>query len=189
MEYNDRIEELREVHISTKEIFDGRILHVIEDAVGLPNGDVNSREVIRHIGAVCIVPVTGNGEVIVERQFRYPIDQVITEIPAGKLDFKDEDRLEAAKRELREETGYTADSWTDLGVFYPAPAYSDEKITMFLARGLHKGERELDEDEFIDIYKVPLPELVKDVMNGKITDAKTQMGILKAAEYLKKEAF
>lgn len=186
MNYNDDLNKLQETHISTKEIFEGRILHVIDDKVGLPNGEIGGREVIRHIGAVCIAPLTDDNELIVERQFRYPINDVITEVPAGKLDFKDENRLEAAKRELREETGYTADEWIDLGIFYPAAAYSDEKITLFLARGLHKGERELDDDEFLDIYKVPLTELVDDVMANRITNNKTQMAILKVAEYLRR---
>jgi len=184
MKYADEMRELAERHVSTKEIFDGRILHVIDDQVALPNGGTASREVIRHIGAVCVIPITDDNEAIVERQFRYPVDMVMTEIPAGKLDYKDEDRLEAAKRELREETGYIADEWTDLGVFYPAPAYSDEKITLYMARGLHLGERELDDDEVIDVIKVPLADLVKQVMAGEIPDNKTQMAILKAARIL-----
>ena len=105
-----------------------------------------------------------------------------TEIPAGKLDSFDEDRLEAAKRELREETGITADSWLDLGIFYSAAAYSDEKITMYLARGLHRGEQHLDKGEFLNVVQVPLAELVRQVMNGEITDGKTQLAVLKAAK-------
>jgi ADP-ribose pyrophosphatase len=128
--------------------------------------------------------VTENNEVIVERQYRYPIDRVITEIPAGKLDSREEDRLSAAKRELREETGLTADEWIDLGGFYSAPAYSDEYISMYMARGLHQGKQELDPDEFLDVEKVPLSELVEDVMAGRIPDAKTQTAILKAARIL-----
>ena len=170
----DEDKKLREEWKSTKEIFDGRILHVIDDTVICPNGNEASRELIRHVGAVCIVPMTDDGKVIVERQFRYPIDKVITEIPAGKLDSKSEDPLLAAQRELREETGYTADEWIHLGVFYPAPAYSDELI-------------HLDEDEFLDIYEVPLDELVDGVMNGEITDCKTQMAILKTKIRLTKE--
>lgn len=175
---------LSEVGISSKEIFDGHILHVFLDTVRLPDGESAEREIIRHVGAVCIIPVTDDGEVIIERQFRYPIGQVITEIPAGKLDSKSENRLDAAKRELLEETGITADEWIDMGLFYPAAAYSDEKITMYLAKGLHYGAQKLDEDEFLSVEKKPLCELVEDVMSGRITDAKTQTAVLKAARIL-----
>ncbi len=175
---------LREVQISSQNVFDGEILHVNLDHVSLPNGRQAEREVIRHIGAVCVIPVTENNEVIVERQYRYPLDRVITEIPAGKLDSDSEDRLSAVKRELHEETGYTADEWTELGDFYSAPAFCDEYITMYMARGLHAGPRALDEDEFLDVFSIPLKELVDEVMSGKISDAKTQTAILKAARIL-----
>ena len=186
MEWNIEAEKtrLQEKKISSEDIFDGVILHVKRDQVTLPNGNQTVREVIRHIGAVCVIPVLDNGDVIVERQYRYPPDKVITEIPAGKLDAADEDRLEAIKRELREETGYSADEWIDIGGFLPAPAYSDEYITMYLARGLHKGEQDLDADEFLDVYTVPLKDLVQEVMDGKIPDAKTQVCILKAARMM-----
>ena len=175
---------LREVRTGSEEIFNGVILHVQRDTVRLPNGSETIREVIRHIGAVCVIPVLENGDVVMERQYRYPLDRVILEIPAGKLDAADEDRFSAIQRELREETGYTADEWTVLGDFHPAPAYSDEFITMYMARGLRKGDRHLDEDEFLDVFTVPLKDLVEDVMAGKITDAKTQTAVLKAARYL-----
>ena len=154
------------------------------DIVELPNGNTSVREVIRHIGAVCVIPVNDNNEVIMERQYRYPLDRVILEIPAGKLDAPDEDRLSAIQRELREETGYTAGEWLPLGDFHPAPAYSGEYISMYLARRLHKGNQDLDADEFLDVYTIPLSELVEDVMAGKISDAKTQVCILKAARLL-----
>ena len=186
MDFNTASESsrLRETKISSEDIFDGVILHVKRDQVALPNGSPTVREVIRHIGAVCVIPVLDNGDVVVERQYRYPLDRVILEIPAGKLDAPDEDRLSAIQRELREETGYTADSWTDIGDFHPAPAYSDEYITMYLARGLHKGAQDLDADEFLDVYTVPLKDLVREVMDGRISDAKTQVCILKAARIL-----
>ena len=180
----DELARMGERKIASEEIFQGFILHVQKDTVGLPDGNTASREVIRHIGAVCVIPVTEDNQVIMERQYRYPIDRVIWEIPAGKLDAADEKWLDAAKRELREETGYTADEWTMIGEFYGAPAYSDERIGMFLARGLHRGERHLDADEYLDVVKVPLKELVADVMNGVISDAKTQVAILKAARLL-----
>ena len=173
-------ENLTEIQTDSKEIFDGAIVHLFKDTVQLPNGNSATREVIRHIGAVAVVPVTDDGKVIVERQFRYPLNQVITEIPAGKLDSFTEDRLSAAKRELEEETGYTADTWLELGDFHPTAAYCDEKITLYLATGLHQGQRHLDEDEFLNVMAVPLEDLVAEIMAGRITDGKTQTAILKA---------
>lgn len=186
MEINtgDEAARLRETQTASEEIFNGVVLHVKRDTVRLPNGNPAVREVIRHIGAVCVIPVLENGDVVMERQYRYPLDRVILEIPAGKLDAADEDRFSAIQRELREETGYTAGKWTDIGPLYPAPAYSDEYITMYLARDLRRGERHLDEDEFLDVHTVPLKDLVEDVMAGKIADAKTQVCILKAARIL-----
>lgn len=178
------LDELREVQTASQEIFDGKIMHVFRDTVRLPDGQSATREYMRHIGAVCVVPVLENGDVLVERQYRYPVAQVLTEIPAGKLDRRDEDHLLAAQRELREETGATADEWTSLGMLYPACAYSDEAIEMFLARGIHFGERHLDADEFLNVTRVPLSALVADVMEGRIPDAKTQIAILKAARLL-----
>ena len=180
----NELARLGETRTESENIFDGVILHVKRDTVVLSNGSETVREVIRHIGAVCVIPVTDDNKVIMERQFRYPLDRVILEVPAGKLDAPDEDRLSAIKRELQEETGYTADEWTELGDFHPAPAYSDEYISMYMARGLHKGERHLDEDEFLDVYAIPLADLVREVMEGRISDAKTQVCILKAARLL-----
>ena len=182
----DKFETLTEVRTGSEEIFDGIILHVFKDTVELPNGNPATREVIRHVGAVGIVPLTDDGRVIVERQFRYPLNRVITEIPAGKLDSLTEDRLCAAKRELEEETGYTATDWLDLGDYYPAAAYCDERITLYLARGLSQGQRHLDEDEFLNFEAVPLEDLVAQIMDGTITDGKTQAAILKAARLLEK---
>jgi len=178
--------DLTETQVSSRDIFKGYILDVKVDEIRQPDGNIGTRELIRHIGAVCVVPVTDDNKVIMENQYRYPIAQAIIEIPAGKLDAVDEDRLEAAQRELREETGYTADKWIDMGLYYPAPAYSDEKITMYLATGLHKGETDLDEDEFIEVMEIPIDDLVNDIMSGKITDGKTQVAILKAAKLLDK---
>ncbi len=172
--------DLIEQKLDSKQIFDGRILHVYDDEVLLSNGKAASRELIRHIGAVCVIPVTDDGRVIVERQFRYPVGRVLTEIPAGKLDDPDEDPAQAARRELREETGYQAKELISLGVFYPAAAYSDEKIHMFLARDLTAGEQALDADEFLHVEAVPLEELVAQVLAGKIPDLKTQAAVLRA---------
>ena len=152
----------------------------------LPNGKPATREVIRHVGAVGVIPITDDGKVIIEKQFRYPLNRVVTEIPAGKLDSFTEDRLSAAKRELEEETGYTATEWTLLGDYIPTCAYCDERITLYLARGLSLGQRHLDEDEFLNFEAVPLETLVEQVMDGTITDGKTQVAVLKAARLLEK---
>ena len=182
---SDELTRMEEKKVVSQEMFRGTMLHLNVDLVDLPNGKLDHREFVRHVGAVCIIPVTEDGKIVVERQFRYPIGQIVTEIPAGKLNDRDEDPLEAAKRELREETGLTADAWENLGVFYPAPAYSDEKITMFLARGLHQGPCERDDDEFMDVLEMPLAELEEQVLSGEVTDAKTQIAVLKAAKLLK----
>jgi len=177
-------ENLKEKKITSEEIYDGKVVHLYKDTVELPNGRTSIREVIRHIGAVAVVPLMDDGKVVVERQFRYPLDSVITEIPAGKLDSKSEDRLDAAKRELQEETGFLAKEWIFLGDYIPTVAYCDEVIGIYLAKGLFKGERHLDEDEFLNVRYVDLNELVEDVMQGKITDGKTQVAILKVWKYL-----
>lgn len=179
-------ENLMEVPESSEEIFDGQVLHLFKDTVYLPNGKTATREVIRHVGAVAIVPMTADGKVVVERQFRYPLNRVITEVPAGKLDSKSEDRLEAAKRELEEETGYLADEWIPLGDYVPAAAYCDEVITMYFAKGLKKGIRNLDEDEFLNIELVPLETLIEEIMEGTITDGKTQAALWKVYHMMKK---
>ncbi len=181
-------QELIERQLDSKLIFDGRILHVYDDAVELPNGHTASRELIRHVGAVCVIPVLDDGRVVVERQYRYPVDRVLTEIPAGKLDAPDEDPEAAARRELREETGYTCDELIPLGAFYPAPAYSSEKIHMYLARGLHRGAQDLDEDEFLNVTLAPLAELVQQALRGQLPDVKTQAAVLRAWTMLRPEA-
>ena len=175
---------LREKLIGREDIFNGRILHVLRDEIELPNGHRSVREVIAHVGAVCVVPVDAEGNVVLERQYRYPVDAVITEIPAGKLDGDGEDPLEGAKRELREETGLSAGKWTDLGLFVPAAAYCAETIRMYLAEDLHQGKQQLDDDEFLDVFRVPLKDAVQMVMDGRIPDSKTQTALLKAARIL-----
>lgn len=179
--------ELTEKQVSSELIYDGKVVHLYKDEIELPDGKSGMREYIKHIGAACVVPVTDDGRVIVVRQYRYPFSSVLTEIPAGKLDSKDEDPLEAVKRELREETGASAEKLVPLGEYYPTCAYSDEVIHMYLASGLSFGERDLDEDEFINVEAVPMEELVRDIMDGKIKDGKTQAAVLKAYFYLKEK--
>lgn len=181
----NEFERLVEKQVKTQEVFAGKIMCVHVDDIELPNGEPATREYITHTGAVCVVALTDDGNVIMERQYRYPMGRVLSEIPAGKLDSFDEDPLEAAKRELREETGITADNWTSLGRFAAAPAYSEEELYVFLARGLHYGERNLDEGEFLDVYEKPLELLVEEILQGEIADGKTQAAIMKTYIMLK----
>ena len=173
--------ELVEKRVDRENIFDGVVLHLVKDTVELPNGEQAIREVCLHVGAVAIVPLLDDGRVIMERQYRYAHERIFLEIPAGKLDATDEPLLDAAKRELREETGAVAERYTFLGEIDTTPALMNEKIHLYLAEGLSFGERELDEDEFLDVELIPLKELCDMVISGKIKDAKTQIGILKVA--------
>lgn len=170
--------DLKETKKSSQLIFDGVILHVYKDTVTLPNGEAATREVIRHNGAAAIVPINKKGEVLIERQFRYPFDCVMTEIPAGKLD-KGENPEEGARRELMEETGLVNAVLTPIGTLYPSVAYVDEVIYMFVATGFKQGENHLDEDEFLETQWVHIDTLCDMVMNGEIPDSKTQTAILK----------
>ena len=173
------MQDLEEKQLSRERIYDGHIVHLVKDTVLLPNGREAVREVCIHVGAVAIIPLLDDGRVVMERQFRYPHGRVFLEIPAGKLDSPEEDVLEAAKRELREETGATAEKYTDLGVMIPSPAVLGERITMFLAEGLSFGDRNLDEDEFLDVELIHIDELYEMVMRGEIEDAKTAIAVLK----------
>ena len=170
---------LEEKFVKRDEIYDGKVLHVVCDTVTLPNGKQSIREFCLHVGAVAVLPLLSDGTVIMERQFRYPHGMTILEIPAGKLNSASEDKLEAAKRELREETGAVAARWTDLGTMIPTPAIVNEKIQLFLAEDISFTDRELDEDEFIDAQRIPLAELYEMVMRGEIPDAKTQIAVLR----------
>ena len=172
-------ENLTEKQVESREIFDGYIMHVFKDTVELPNGKLAPREYMRHVGAVCVVPLLDDGSVLLERQFRYPVGQVLIEIPAGKLDSKAEDPQEAAKRELLEETGAVAGALIELGLFFPACAYSDEAIHMYAAKKLTFREQKLDEDEFLNVFTMPLEDAVSEVLSGNIPDAKTQTALLK----------
>ena len=164
-----------------EKIFDGVVLKVVKDTVLLPNGAEATREMCLHVGAVAVLPLLRDGRVIMERQFRYPHGRVFLEIPAGKLDSKDEDPYLAALRELREETGAVAEKLTFIGELDTTPALIDEKISMYIAEGLEMGERSLDDDEFLDVVLMPLKELYDMVMSGEIKDAKTQVAVLKCA--------
>ena len=173
-----------ETTVDSQRVFDGIILHIDHLTNRLPNGNLAKRECARHIGASAVVPVDDQGNVWLVKQFRACVDQVLLEVPAGKLDFKGEDRLEAAKRELQEETGLSANSWTHLTDIVTTPGFSDEKISLFLARDLHTGESHPDDDEFLNVVKLPLSEIVEAIHRGEIPDAKTVCAVLMAANLL-----
>ena len=178
--------DMKETRIGGELIYDGIIVHLFKDDVTLPNGKNAVREVIRHQGAVCVVAVDNNNNIYLVKQFRYPFNDVITEIPAGKLD-AGETPLEGAARELREETGIIANNYEYLGELYTSPAFLDEVIHMYLATDLSFVEQDPDEDEFVEVEKVNIDDFVKEILNGKIPDSKTQTAVLKAYLLLKRD--
>lgn len=176
--------DLTEVQKSRKEIFSGKVLNVVLDTITLPNGKEATREVALHNGASCVIPIDENKMVTMVSQFRYPFNEVMLEVPAGKFDKIGDDPLGTAKRELKEEVGITAEKFEYLGELRPSVAIFNEKIHMYLATGLTFGEVDPDEDEFLEISSYHLDDLFDMVMKGEITDAKTIACVLKAKHIL-----
>ncbi len=174
----------KEIPVSSESIYDGKILHVERWQVRCANDRLAVREVVLHKGAAAVVPVFPDGTTLLVRQHRVAIDQITYEIPAGKLDRAEEDPLECAIRELHEETGLQADSMTHLTTIFTTPGFCTEKIAIYLARGLHEGHTQTDEDEFLSLIRMPLSEAVRRVMQGEFTDAKTVCGLMMAQQYL-----
>lgn len=166
-------------------IHEGKIITLTKDTVELENGEEAIREVVHHHGGVCIVPINENDEILFVKQFRYPFKDVLLEIPAGKLN-AGEDHYECGKRELLEETGAQASEFTYIGVMYPTTGYVTEKIHMYYAKGLTFTQQNLDDDEFLDIVKIPFEKAVEMIMSNEIPDAKSQIAILKTAKILGK---
>ena len=177
----------KETTASSQLIFDGKVLHVYKDDINLPDGGRSMREYCKHNGAVAVVPLTDQDEVVCVRQYRYALDCVTLEIPAGKFDFIGEDHREAALRELREETGYTPGTLTDIGPLATSPALLTEIIYLYLAENMTPGEMDPDPDEFLEIVHVPLEEMVDMILRGEIRDAKTQAAVLKVWAMKRKE--
>ena len=159
-------------------IYKGKIINVRVDDALLPNGTTAKREVVEHPGGVCVAALTENEELLFVEQFRYPYFENVLELPAGKLEYG-EDPFEAGKRELKEETGATAKNYVSLGELYPTPGYCGEIIHMYLARELDFGEQKLDDDEFLELKRIPLKKAYEMVMTNEIKDSKTQVGVVK----------
>ncbi len=163
---------LKEEQLSSEDIYGGIFLKMKRDRIALPNGQEAIREYLTHPGAVAIVAILDDGRVLMERQYRYPIAKACLEIPAGKLD-PSEDHLLCAKRELEEETGYTAKKWSYIRRIHPVISYSTEFIDIYLAEGLIPGKSHLDEEEFLDVFAATIDQLLAWVEGGEITDVKT----------------
>ena len=173
-------DHLIERRVHQEELLRGHFLHVLRDTVQLPNQNLATREYVVHPGAVMVIPMldTSDGlRLVMERQFRYPVGQVMTEFPAGKLD-PGEDPWLCAQRELLEETGYTARQWARAGVLHPVISYSTEVIEIWFAKDLSLGQRQLDQDEFLDVFTATPVELMAACQQGLLTDAKTLTGLL-----------
>ena len=177
---------MRETPISSETIYDGKILHVERWQVACPNGSVAAREIVLHNGAAAIVPLFEDGTTMLVRQHRVAVDRITWEIPAGKLDRPDEDPLECAHRELREETGLHAGKMTKLTTLLTTPGFCTEKIAIYLAEDLTQGETDPDPDEVLRLVRMPLSEAVEHVMRGDYHDSKTVCALLMAAEVLRR---
>lgn len=172
--------ELFEKTLSSELIYDGKVVKLRRDEIELPDGKHSVREVVGHPGGACAAAIDQNGDLLMVEQYRYAMGETVLEIPAGKLEYG-EDPADAVVRELREETGCTADNIELLAVNYPTPGYCAEKLYIYLATGLHKGEQHLDEDENLNLRTVPLREAVAMVERGELKDAKTVCAILLTA--------
>lgn len=169
--------DFTETTLNSRTVFQGVLLHVVSDAVRLPDGGQAVREYIRHPGACMVIAFLDERTILLEHQYRYPLRRHFIELPAGKME-PGEDALETAKRELVEECGYEAAEWRHLATLHPCIGYSDERIELFVARGLTRVERALDDEEFIEVFAVGVDEALAWVREGRITEAKAVTGLL-----------
>ena len=176
--------ELTEKTLSSKSVFDGRILHITLDEIELPNGKISKREVVNHPGGVTVAALDEENNLLFVRQFRYPYKEVVLELPAGKLE-KGSTPLENGKRELMEETGAEGYSYISLGQLYPSPGYTSEIIHLYACKVKSQGSSNPDDGEFLNVEKIPLDKAVEMVLNNQIPDAKTQVAVLKTAMLIK----
>lgn len=176
--------DLTEKQIDSELIYNGGFLEVRKDRVRLPDGSTSSREYLTHPGAVVMLALLDNGNLLMERQYRYPPRQEFIELPAGKID-KGEDILVTAQRELLEETGYVAREWMHLTTAFPCIGYSDERLEYFIARGLTYRGSKLDEGEFLEVFELSLRDAIEWIRAGKISDGKTIVGLFWLEKYLK----
>lgn len=180
-------EMLKETIIDKQPIFKGSILDVQNWTVTLANGHEAAREIVLHRGASAVVPMDEEGNIYLVRQFRTPFEKIMLEIPAGKLDYWGEDRFDCAKRELREETGFSANKWTHLMDMATTPGFCSELISLYLAEELTLGETDFDDDEFLSLVKIPLKDAVSMIARGEISDGKTALAILMAQKHISSE--
>nr|WP_066635522.1 NUDIX hydrolase [Desulfolucanica intricata] len=171
--------DLIEKTIDSKVIYQGKILNLRLDTVTLPNGNTGAREIVEHSGAVAIVAITDDQKVVLVKQYRHPVGEVLLELPAGKLE-SGENPLQCARRELKEETGWEAAEWIELTTFYTSPGFSNEKMYLYLAKNLSYTGQKLDEDEFVQVILMTLDDAVQRVLSGEIHDSKSIAGILAA---------
>lgn len=169
--------------VESRTVYRGRLLHVLEDAVRLPDGRPSAREYVRHPGAVMVVPLTDDGHVLLVRQYRYPLKRHFIEIPAGKME-PGEEPLATARRELREECGVDAELWEHLATVHPCIGYSDERIELYIAQGLRRVAEGPDDGEFIETLQLPLAEALRWVREGRITEVKSIIGLMWAEKRL-----
>lgn len=182
----DEHPHLLETEIESTQVFCGRLLDVRQDRVRQPDGHETTREYVRHQGAVVVIPILDDGHLLLERQFRYPLRRAFIEFPAGKID-PGEDILTTGQRELLEETGYVAEDWRYLGVTHPCIGYSNERIEIFVARGLQQQSsgQQLDHGEFLDLLTLALDDAVDAVRRGEITDGKTVTALFWAEKVIR----